>query len=377
MKILQICNDFAGSKVHINLTKQLDKKCVCQTIYCPVREERLLGGNKFDGKHIEFVYSFSIKFCYKFLYHYKVLQLYKDIKCNVDIRSIDLIHAHTLFSDGALAYKAHKEFGIPYVVAVRNVDVNSFIRQMRHCYHMGREILLNAEKVYFISAALKETLEHSKFVAPILEQVKDKFIIQPNGIDDFWHSHITNEKRVGHDVLYIGDFSANKNVVRLAKAILELRKEKEFEDVRLVIVGGEVKGGGRKNDGKTQQVIDEHPEAITALGKIYDKEKLMTVMRTCSVFAMTSIFETFGLVYIEALSQNLPVVYTKGQGIDCMFDDTVGISVNPLSVQETKNAIKTILQNHEYYGNQHVDFEDFKWSTIADKYISDYRDIIK
>ena len=55
-------------------------------------------------------------------------------------------------------------------------------------------------------------------------------------------------------------------------------------------------------------------------------------MRSCSVFAMPSIFETFGLVYLEALSQNLPVVYTKGQGIDGMFDNTVGIGVDPLSV---------------------------------------------
>ena len=299
------------------------------------------------------------------------------MKCNVNMRSVDLIHAHTLFSDGALAYKAYKEFGIPYVVAVRNADVNGFIRLMRHCYHMGREILLNAEKVYFISAALKRTLENSKFVSPILEQVKDKFTIQPNGIDDFWHNHITHEKHMGHDILYVGDFSANKNVVRLAESILELRREEEFEDVRLIIVGGEVKGGGRKNDGKTQQMIDEHPDAIVALGKIFDKEKLMIVMRSCSVFAMTSIFETFGLVYVEALSQNLPVVYTKGQGIDCMFDETVGVSVNPLSVQETNNALKIILQNQKYYGNQHVNFKKFEWGTIADKYISDYRNIVK
>lgn len=65
-------------------------------------------------------------------------------------------------------------------------------------------------------------------------------------------------------------------------------------------------------------------------------------MRSCSVFAMPSIFETFGLVYLEALSQNLPVVYTKGQGIDGMFDNTVGIGVDPLSVEEIKNAIKMI-----------------------------------
>lgn len=376
MKLLQICNDFAGSKVHCNLAKQLDEKNINQVLYCPVREESLVGKNKFDGKHIEFIYSFCIKSWYKYAYHYKAFKLYKDLKRNVDLSSVNIIHAHTLFSDGVLAYKAHKEYGLPYVVAVRNTDVNDYIRLMRHCYHTGREILLNAEKVFFISAALKKKFEDSKFVVPILEKVKHKFVLQPNGIDNYWHGHISHDERRGHDILYVGDFSANKNVVRLAEAVLELRKENGFNDVRLKIVGGEVKGGGRRNDGKTQAVIDANPEAIMALGKIYDKDKLSEVMRSCSVFAMPSIYETFGLVYLEALSQNLPVVYTKGQGIDGMFDDTVGIGVNPLSVEEIKNALKLILQDSIKYSNQHVCFDDFKWSEIAGKYISMYKDII-
>ena len=376
MKLLQICNDFAGSKVHCNLAKQLDEKNINQVLYCPVREESLVGKNKFDGKHIEFIYSFCIKSWYKYAYHYKAFKLYKDLKRNVDLSSVNIIHAHTLFSDGVLAYKAHKEYGLPYVVAVRNTDVNDYIRLMRHCYHTGREILLNAEKVFFISAALKKKFEDSKFVVPILEKVKHKFVLQPNGIDNYWHGHISHDERRGHDILYVGDFSANKNVVRLAEAVLELRKENGFNDVRLKIVGGEVKGGGRRNDGKTQAVIDANPEAIMALGKIYDKDKLSEVMRSCSVFAMPSIYETFGLVYLEALSQNLPVVYTKGQGIDGMFDDTVGIGVNPLSVEEIKNAQKLILQDSIKYSNQHVCFDDFKWSEIAGKYISMYKDII-
>lgn len=376
MRVLHICNDFAGSKVHVNLTKQLDDKDIDQVVYCPVRDKQLVGKNKFDGKQIEFIYSFCIKSWYKYAYHYKAFKLYKDLKRNVDLSSVNIIHAHTLFSDGVLAYKAHKEFGLPYVVAVRNTDVNDYIRLMRHCYHTGREILLNAEKVFFISAALKKKFEESKFVEPILKKVKHKFVLQLNGIDDYWHEHVSHDVRKGHDVLYVGDFSANKNVVRLAEAIIELRKEDGFNNVRLKIVGGEVKGGGRRNDGKTQAVIDANPEAIMALGKIYDKDKLSEVMRSCSVFAMPSIYETFGLVYLEALSQNLPVVYTKGQGIDRMFDDTVGIGVNPLSVEEIKDAIKVILQNSIKYSNQHVCFDDFKWSEIAGKYISMYKHII-
>ena len=123
---------------------------------------------------------------------------------------------------------------------------------------------------------------------------------------------------MGHDILYVGVLDVNKNVVSTAKAIQKLREEKGFEDVRLVIVGGERKGDDRKNDKRVQQMIDEHPEFMVMLGSIFDKKKLSEVMRSCALFAMTSIYETFGLVYLESLSQNLPVIYTKGQGIDGM-----------------------------------------------------------
>ena len=373
MRVLHVCNGFAGSKVHVSLAQKLDNLGIEQTVYCPVRDLSHIGKNQFAGNRIKFVYSYCIKSWYKCVYHYKAYMLYRDLKSNVDLKTIDIIHAHTLFSDGVLAYRANKEFGIPYIVAVRNTDVNGFVRLMKHCHHLGRKILLNAEKVLFISSALQKTFEQSSFVKPVLEKVKDKFELLPNGIDDYWHEHISHEEHKGHNVLYVGDFSANKNVVRLAKAVLELRREDGFGDVRLVIVGGD-KGG--KSGGKTQAMINSTPEAIRALGKIYDKDKLAEVMRSCSVFAMPSIHETFGLVYLEALSQNLPVVYTKGQGIDGLFDDTVGIGVNSLSVEEIKDAIKIILQNNSKYGNKNVHFEEFNWGEIAGKYLSMYKDII-
>ena len=119
-------------------------------------------------------------------------------------------------------------------------------------------------------------------------------------------------------------------------------------------------------------MIDNHPEAISYLGAIYEKDKLCEVFRSHTLFAMASFTETFGLVYVEALSQNLPVVFTKGQGIDGLFDESVGIGVNPLSIDDIKSAIKTILSSPELYSNETINFEDFRWSCVAEKYLSFY-----
>lgn len=372
MNILHINNGYCDSKVHMNLTRELDNLGIQQIVYCPVREVSHIDKNRIEANNTEFVYSLCIKSWYRYVYHYKQWKLYRDMKSKVNLRDVSYIHAHTLFSDGGLALKAYKEFGIRYSVAIRNTDLNQYIRLLKHTYPVGREILLHADNIIFISTGIKKNFEQTNFIAPILDEVKDKFLVLPNGIDGFWLNNISKEVRTGKDILYVGDFSANKNVVRLAEAVMALRDEPEFRELRLIIVGGEVKGGDRENDGRTQQMIDANPDAIKALGKIYEKDKLSEVMRSCSLFAMTSIFETFGLVYIEALSQNLPVIYTKGQGIDGMFDETVGIGVDAHSVEETKEAIRKILSNHSNYGNMSVEFDDFNWKIIAKKYSSIY-----
>lgn len=370
MRILHIANDFAGSKVHSNLSAALDKMGVDQIVYCPVRNASLIGGNKFDAKNTEFVYSNCIKKWYKYLYFYKERRLYQDLKGNIDLSSIDCIHAHTLFSDGGIAYKAYNEYGTKYVVAIRSTDVNLYLRLMKHTFPYGRNILLNAERIYFISKALKQKFVESSLCNPIYERIKDKMIVQPNGIDNYWLEHINNEPRLGHDVLYVGNFTPNKNVERLINAVSIVRSDSRFSDCRLIIIGG----GSDKNQ-RVEEKIEQSKSFVVFKGKVYDKAEISKIMKSCALFAMPSITETFGLVYIESLSQNLPVIYTKGQGIDGLFDDSVGLSVDPHSTSSIAEAIKEILDNHGAYGNQNVAFKDFDWRLIALKYKATYTDI--
>lgn len=371
MNILYISNDYAGSKVHSNLTKALDNLNVQQTVYCPVRDQNLMGNNQFEGKNVDFIYSFCIKSWYKYVYQYKRWVLYKDIKRHIKLNKFDIIHAPTLFSDGGLALKAYKEYGIPYVVAVRNTDINVFVRKLKHTHYIGREIALCAKKIFFPSKGLMNEFLKSDFIRPIWDQIKDKIEYLPNGIDNYWLQNINHDPRKGHTILYIGDFTPNKNVHRLVQAIIQLRKKSEYSDLKLVIVGG-----GKDKNKLTENLIKSHPEFIEYLGKIYEKKKLSEIMRNCSIFAMPSIHETFGLVYIEALSQNLPVIYSKSQGIDGIFDNTIGEKVNALSVDEICMAIQNILKTPQKYGNKNVIFEDFDWDRIAQKYIKCYNESI-
>jgi len=63
---------------------------------------------------------------------------------------------------------------------------------------------------------------------------------------------------------------------------------------------------------------------------------------------MPSKTETFGMAYIEAMSRGLPVIYSKGQGIDGFFPDGfVGYSVSKPLVKSIVERVLDIVKNYD------------------------------
>lgn len=378
MNILHICNGYVGSKVHTNLYRRLDELGISQTIFTCVYKQDEVGKNQFSSDNTRFVYANILRSFYRPFYHIKKRVITYFLERKVDVKAFDCIHATTLFTDGAQAYELHRKYGKPYIVAVRNTDMSSFLNRAPHTWALGKRILKEASAIVFISKAMMESFSRHKVIMPILEQIKDKFFLCPNGIDTFWLEHISHDERKGKNLLYVGDFSANKNVGRVINAVLELGNEPEYRDIHLTLVGGGKSVNSIKKNDAEQSILQEielRPNKISFLGKIFDKDKLREVFADSDLFVMASIHETFGLVYVEALSQNLPVVYTKGQGIDGLFDSSVGEGVDPLSVESIKDAIRRILANPQSYSNASVDFSDFDWTNIAKRYIDLYQSL--
>lgn len=376
MNILHLCNDFCDSKVHKNLYRELDIQGVKQTVYTYFYDSADCGKNRFDAQSTEFVYRPILCQVHKFLYHKKQHDVYEDIKSQLLLapQTFDAVHATTLFSDGGLALRIYKDYGIPYVVSVRNTDVNDFLVRAPHTWVTGLRILRSASRIVFISKAHKEKFCRHPLIRAILSSIENKFVVQPNGIDSYWIHNVKDSLESNNrNVLYVGRFNRNKNVKRLCHAVVEMRKQ--YSDIRLHIVGGI---GTRSIDNLiytrgVENMIRKYPETIIYHGKIYDNEALKDIYSQCSIFAMPSFHETFGLVYLEALTQHLAIVYTKGEGVDGMFDSRIGESVKASSTEDIKKAIGKILSNRDnYLASELIDFRQFKWDIIASHYIDIY-----
>ena len=126
-----------------------------------------------------------------------------------------------------------------------------------------------------------------------------------------WYSSTAQrlETSVGQlNLLYVGDFTPNKNVIRLLEAC---KVVSERLPLALSLVGG---GGCRAAKTEKALASGRFPFA-TWVGRIDDRNELKQMYGAHDIFVMPSIHETFGLVYLEALSQGTPVLFSSGQGI--------------------------------------------------------------
>ncbi|AZB07641.1 glycosyltransferase [Chryseobacterium sp. G0162] len=373
MKVLHICNDYSYSKVYKNLYQELDNHGIEQIIYHPLRKESNKGKNSFEFKtqNSKLIYSsFLLKTYHRILFRVKIRILFKDIKENIDIQSVDVTYATTLFSDGAIAYQLKKKFGIPYVVAVRSTDVNFFLRYRPDLIPLMQGILQNASKIIFISKGLRDLFYNHPKIKEIVYRHRENTIVIPNGIENLWLENLYVNRVQNHaqNLLFVGRFDTNKNVENVIKALVYLKAD--YPNVRLNLVGG----GGDKEQ-LVHDLIVRHKDWISYLGYIYDKVELLHIYRQNNYFIMPSIFETFGLVYIEALSQGLPVLYTKNQGIDGIFSERIGIGTSP-DIEALVHNLRELLDK-DNFDLSSIDFDSYNWCNIAVDYVDIFEEAIK
>lgn len=373
--ILHLTNDYSGSKVYMNLIKSIDNLGVDQYIYVPLRSNNLIDRNKidFDSNKSYINYSPILSTYTRLNYKAKIKRILLDIESKVSIKEINVIHAHTWFSDGGVAYELHKKTGIPYIVTIRNTDLNLFFKYMIHLRVYGMEIIKAASKLIFISAVYKERFMNIKYIQSKYRTVlNNKCELIPNGIDEFWIDNSFKKDRVLNEkvkLLYVGNFSKNKNVLRLIQAVKLLNKSNDR--FQLTIVGK----NGRQEKAILRMIKGK--KSFNYLGEIQSKKILLNLFRESNIFAMPSHSETFGLVYVEALSQDIPIIYTMNEGIDGYYNHLqIGEGVKSKNVLSISQGIRTICDNYKLYTfDNQIILQNHKWNEIAKIYRDIYLDI--
>lgn len=300
--------------------------------------------------------------------HQKILQ--KIRKC-CHIPDYHIIHAHSLFSNGYIAYKLNKEYGVPFIVAVRDTDVNVFFKRMIHLRGLGVKILDSAKVIVFLSEPYKD-ITISKYVPKHMqkEMLRKSYVI-PNGIDSYWLENINLKKIEKSDesisILQVGEITKRKNALATAHAVEILNNQ--GHNAKFAIVGA------LKNKAIFDKLITF--PFVSYLG-VQAKEELLHTYRKSDIFVMPSLTETFGLVYAEAMSQGLPVIYTRGQGFDGQFEEgVVGYSVDSKSPDDIARKMKMVLNCRVAVSERCTDLSKrYNWEVIANEYQQLYSRVV-
>lgn len=150
----------------------------------------------------------------------------------------------------------------------------------------------------------------------------------------------------------------------------------EFPDVRYCITGELSPSGYLSN---LRRSITEHKldDRVIFLGHV-SETKLQELFRNCELYLQPSItepsvFEGYGIVFLEAGCYHKPVIATRGSGIeDAVVDGETGILVDQNDVPATAQALRRMLGDRVFAqrlgeGNYRNSYNQ-RWEMVADQF---------
>ncbi|MBK7893585.1 MAG: glycosyltransferase [Candidatus Promineifilaceae bacterium] len=151
-------------------------------------------------------------------------------------------------------------------------------------------------------------------------------------------------------VLYLGRLEKRKGIQDLFAAIPQVLAK--VANVQFIIAGADNshRDGFQQQTGLTyaayfQQQYAQFASHVSFLGQV-SEEKLNQLYQTCDLFVAPSLYESFGLIYLEAMNYGKPVIGCRAGGIPEVIDEGLtGLLAEPEAPDSLAEAILNMLQN--------------------------------
>lgn len=241
------------------------------------------------------------------------------------------IHSFWLSECAIIGQLLSKLFNLPHVASLMGQDAKRSNKYLRY---------LNFSKLTVTSG--------SQFASSIFSEVANSKISLniPFGIENKNGALITNKNR-DIDIIGVGSFIPLKNYKLFVNIISELKKDIPF--IKSLLIGD----GEERSEIEKMIAVKNLSENILLTGKI-PRNDVLNYMKQSKIFLHTSLYESQGLVFLEALYCGLSVVsfnvgYLPGSKKAFICNNEA----------EMINTIKKLLSyENEYEQEIHITIED-------------------
>jgi D-inositol-3-phosphate glycosyltransferase len=293
----------------------------------------------------------------------------------------DILHAHYYLSGIVAQTLANALPHVPWVMTFHTlglmkqlVSQSSILEDPKDRVQIEKTLAQSAIKIVTTSAYDKE------YVAALYSVSKDRIQTIPPGVDTTLFRPQDREeakKIIGanpdhHIVLAVGRIDPVKgfDVLLYAIKMLFAKQPDMTSRVCLWIVGGDIEEDKKlwSKELKKLTVLQNTLGLSTTVKFVpaQPQEKLVHYYNAADVVVMPSHYESFGMVALEALACDIPVITTDVMGISPMLKEFpkghVISANNPVLLSEQLEHVLT--EHHGYYTNEHT-MQKFTWDTVA------------
>ena len=275
----------------------------------------------------------------------------------------DLAHACFL-SDAWAASRARRLGGPPFVYSIHGIPTRSFLVARRRRLEMIERVLATSRWTSALSAAAADPLHrYLGYTAKVL----------PGGVETGVFKPSAERAREPTVVCTANLGDPRKGAAVLFEAFAHVRREIPAARLRLVVGHDPVMGSAA-----TPELPDGAEWVVAA-----DAEALAREYSAAWVSALPSVHEAFGLVVIESLACDTPVLVARSGALPELVGDDPGLGIGwiaePGSPGELAMAMAEALQrppDPQATGARRSRAAEFAWPRVADAYEAAYAEAL-
>ena len=285
----------------------------------------------------------------------------------IDLKQIDVIHAHKVTFEGYIAYLLSVKYDTKLIVTLRQTDAWVF-RRRPDLIRYFKPVFERSSKIIYLTPYIIKLIKKYSGEKFFNHHIKNKLEFIPNIVErNFNPERKIIQKDYCLTALQMNKRSVwRKNLRRLFQAIKKLNNV----DFKLVVLGDgnylpKVKKWVNKL-GIENNIIFKGNVSNSEMDKFY---------ASSIAFLLPSLSESFGMVYAESLLNGTPIMYSKNRmGFDGIFEN-VGVGVDPSSVDSIAKGIEDLMRNNSQYKKNiyelqlQGEFKIFSSKHIRNKYV--------